>query len=211
MNLEQCDTELIPPLGWTLRQVRAPLCDINETFLQLLIDLARLPAEPQSDFIAQLREQLKHLVEPVSVIAARAPVLLVDIKFRDREWWKRAATEAPKGRLPPSWMPALPRQRALIVTRATLTLAWHLARTDRDCCVVLLGMSVAVMDIMRALSLREVDRIAERQAGHLRPRWEDRPALWRQVLGAATDTPGLARALALRSLQLSFAPAPLRA
>jgi hypothetical protein len=42
-----------------------------------------------------------------------------------------------------------------------------------------------VSQVIAGLSLSEIDRIVERNFQHLRPRWEDRPGVWRALLLAA--------------------------
>ncbi|MGH8254606.1 MAG: hypothetical protein ACRET0_00120 [Steroidobacteraceae bacterium] len=194
--------------GAPLHNVRAPLSDINEAFLRLLIDLANLPGNPASDFMAELRGSLRHLTEPVSAIAARAPVLLVDMEFAHHTWWTGVAADRLKARGARNWLTAFPRTRVIKVARSTLTLAWHLARTDPASSRVLMGMSTPVMQTIATLQPQQLDRIAESQCLRLRPRWEDRPSVWRQLLaGVATDQAS-ARAFTIRALQLSWGTAP---
>jgi hypothetical protein len=50
MNLSVEDAVRRPSLS-NQRELRAPLADINETCLHLLIELAHLPGEPVSEFI----------------------------------------------------------------------------------------------------------------------------------------------------------------
>jgi hypothetical protein len=189
-------------VDWTLSDVRAPLCDINETFLRLLVDIAKLPEEPASDFIADLRAELCGLAEPIRSIAVRTPVLLVDMDLRDRAVWKVLSTDSTSTRSMPTCTMRFPRQRALKLARSALMLIWHLARTDRDSSLVLMGLSAPVIEIVRTLRPQQVDRIAERQVARLRPRWEDRPAVWRQLLANAADNGEVARGFTLRALQL---------
>jgi hypothetical protein len=68
---------------------------------------------------------------------------------------------------------------------------------------MLLGISPCVAEILTALSLADLDLIAERRFRSLRPRWEDRPALWRKLLhsGESADF-RRGREFILRSLQL---------
>jgi hypothetical protein len=49
----------------------------------------------------------------------------------------------------------------------------------------MLGISSEVGEIIAACSLTELDRIAGRGFRFVRPRWEDRPGVWRQLLLSA--------------------------
>jgi hypothetical protein len=42
-----------------------------------------------------------------------------------------------------------------------------------------------VADIIVGLSLSDIELLVERRFRHVRPRWEDRPAVWRALLLAA--------------------------
>ena len=63
-------------------------------------------------------------------------------------------------------------------------LAWHTLRA-RPQDASLLGVSAPVAEVIASLSWSQIDRIVERQYQYLRPRWEDRPAVWRNLLLAA--------------------------
>lgn len=189
----------------SVRKARVPLEEINASFLQLLVDMARNTVRPTGDFIAPLRAALCDLPEPVTAIAARTPVLLLDLQFADATWWNAVATDA--SRVPPAarWLTSFPKARALKLARATLTLAWHLSRTDTAAEMILMGLTAPVSAIVGTLRFNQLDAIAERQFTHLRPRWEDRPRLWLQLLSGNLD-PLNASAFTLRALQLSWSP-----
>jgi hypothetical protein len=92
------------------------------------------------------------------------------------------------------------------LARATLTLAWHTVRTDTEATLVLLGISPPVAEHIASLRLQDIDRIAERHYRRLRPRWEDRPAVWRQLLACSRETDvNAAHEFVLHALQLTAA------
>jgi len=87
-------------------------------------------------------------------------------------------------------------------------LAWHTARTDADSALVLLGISPLVAEAISTLRLQDIDRIADRHYRRLRPRWEDRPAVWRQLLTCSRETDvDAAHEFVLHALQLTAAGA----
>jgi hypothetical protein len=63
-------------------------------------------------------------------------------------------------------------------------LAWHTLRARPED-AAFLGVAPGVAQVIAGLSLSEIDRIIERNFRHLRPRWEDRPGVWRALLLAA--------------------------
>jgi hypothetical protein len=63
-------------------------------------------------------------------------------------------------------------------------LAWHTLRARPED-AALLGVAPGVAQVIAGLSLSAIDRIVERNFHHLRPRWEDRPGVWRALLLAA--------------------------
>ena len=86
--------------------------------------------------------------------------------------------------------------------RWTLMLAWHSVRADADASS-LLGISPGVAGTLASFSLTELDRIAERRYRYVRPRWKDRPIVWRHLLlSASTADARQMRDTHLRALQL---------
>lgn len=69
-------------------------------------------------------------------------------------------------------------------------LAWHSLRADQATAGILLGMTRPVSDLIAELRFDEIDRIAEKRFRHVRPRWDDRPAVWRKLLLAAKENDG---------------------
>jgi hypothetical protein len=191
-------------LSWNPRDVRAPLADINASFLQLLAQMARSDTD-SSDFISELREALLKLADPVKSVAAGIPFLLVDLEFRNHAWWKACAASPSKVfPPPPRWTTSLPRLKALKLVRPALTLAWHLSRTDRESCLVALGMSRSVIEVVSLLQLQQIEAIAEHQCTRMRPRWEDRPSLWRQLLWVGSSDQPKTRDFVLHALQMTW-------
>ena len=87
-------------------------------------------------------------------------------------------------------------------------LAWHTVRTDAETSVVLLGIAPAVARLLRSLRLQDIDRIAELHFRRVRPRWEDRPGVWRQLLICAKSTEvEIAHDFVLHALQLTASTA----
>lgn len=69
--------------------------------------------------------------------------------------------------------------------RETLMLAWNVVSIDRGAATLLLGMAPSVATMLVELGPQDVERIAARHGRHLRPRWEDLPQFWSNLLQAA--------------------------
>jgi hypothetical protein len=182
------------------------LRDINDHCIEVLIGLARAPPDSGSS-VAHLVDHLRDALCAMSVSArnraAQCPFLLVDMEFRDLEWWHAVSRHPEKTWKMRPWLPSLPRRSAVQLARTALMFAWHTARINREAAIVFLGIAPAVATTMASMHLRLIDRIADRHYQHLRPRWEDRPAAWKQLLQSAQSGDASSMyAFHLRGLQL---------
>jgi len=173
----------IPPPQWSGASCLEPVRELNERFLELLAQAARLQGEDCTLDIVRLHRDLwLGLHEPIRVRAAQFPFLLVNIHFEREEWWQQRTKRLPnKGTAPPN---GLPRKLAIELMQDALVLAWHIARSDPTA-NVLLAMSPGVAAAVAQLRLRDIRHLAEQQHRHLRPRWEQLPLFWRHLLSTA--------------------------
>jgi hypothetical protein len=176
---------------------------VNQRCIEMLTQAARKARREMSPLAVELRAVLLELTPEMRARAACHTFLLVDMELANADLWRRFKTHPTRTEATPTGRETFPRATAIQLARATLVLAWYGVRTDRHGAKLLLGMSAAVSDIIASLSLVEIDRIAERQFRHVRPRWEDRPDLWLKLL-SASQTPDIrqARDVNLRGLQL---------
>lgn len=182
----------------------APICDINEQCLQMLVEAAHVPPTASEPFILQLLALIATLDAATLSTAARFPFLLVDFGFRDPEWWSEITAAHEQNAGQQTWDSTFPRAATIALTRATLMLAWHTVRTDTEASVVLLGIAPTVARLLRSQRLQDIDRIAEQHHRRIRPRWEDRPGLWRQLMFCAKSTEvDAAHDFVLHALQLT--------
>ncbi len=119
----------------------APICDINEQCLQMLVEAAHVPSTASEPFVQQLLALIATLDATTLSTAARFPFLLVDFGFRDPEWWSEITAVSENNAIEESWPTPFPRAGAIALARATLMLAWHTVRTDAEASVVLLGIN----------------------------------------------------------------------
>lgn len=180
------------------------LHEINERCLTLLMKSSRARRPVSAlPLIGPLRDLLRVLQPAVRRRAATHTIPLVDMEFSDPQWWQavRAQPERPWKESTPASI--FPKQAAIRLARVTLTVAWYCVRSDVTAACVLFGMPVAVAEIIGALKPSEIEVIAERQFHRMRPRWETRPQMWRDLLTAAMRADAAAmRDFAIQAHQL---------
>jgi hypothetical protein len=181
----------------------------------MLVNAARADRPDMPSLVSQLRNLLRRTTPDVRARAARRAVLLVDLQFANFQWWQMLKDHPTRMAPVPAWRGAFPRQASVQLARSTLTLAWHSARSDRHA-ACLLGLTPAVAELIASLSVTEIDQVVERRFRHVRPRWEDRPTVWRRLLlSAEGEDLRRARDFNVYSLQLLTGdlltpPAPLK-
>jgi hypothetical protein len=162
-----------------------PLPDINAQCLQWMIEGLRESTVRATGIMAECGGVLASLSASQRAAVAHFPFLLVDLRFSEPLWWSDVVHHPNYSPSAPSWLAPMPRQASIRLARSVLVLSWHTATVDRDAAIVVLGLHEDTADIHAKLSLQAIDRIAEQQYRHLRPRWEDRPLLWKQLLASA--------------------------
>lgn len=117
--------------------------------------------------------------------AARCPILLLDLNFQRRDWWRQAGTGS--AQRPPTAEAGLPFRAELLapLMRELVMEAWITARSKPLAAALLFGMAPAVVSEVANLSLPEVDRVVAEQVPALRPRWHDSRLFWAQLLEGA--------------------------
>jgi len=177
--------------------------EVNERCLEMLVNAARHPPARPFPLISELRDLLKGADPSVRRRAARRSFLLVDLEFGNPDWWHTARNHPSQQIRTPLWWGCFPRVSAIQLARATLVLAWNNLRADPAAARILLGMAAPVAEVIASLRFDEIDRIAQKRFRNVRPRWDDRPAVWRRLLVAAqTDDERRMAAFNLHGLQL---------
>jgi hypothetical protein len=163
-----------------------PVAEINAFMLEILRATAAAEDHSTPRLVSGLRELWRELDAPAQQRLSHCPYLLLDAGFACRERWERLAPErgvmdggGARGYF------ASPRGVALV--RRTLVFAWHLARSNRLPARVLLGMSAECAERIAGSALRDLEALAELAPAWVVPRWEQQPAIWRQMMRAALD------------------------
>jgi len=160
------------------------LHDVNALCIEMLVRAARKDRLGEFSLVDELKHPLQRLTPEVLKRAAQGSVLLTDMQFANLPWWRTARDHPTRPAPLPSWRGSFPRDLAVPLARATLMLCWHSVHSHPEN-VPLLGVLAPVAEVIATLALTDIDRIVERRFRHLRPRWEDRPAVWRALLAAA--------------------------
>ena len=174
------------PSTVSVLQSLAPLREVNDRCIEMLAVAARKERAGSLALIAHIKDVLLRVTPEIRARAAEHPVLLTDMQFTSVLWWRVARAHPARPAPLPSWRGSFPKSAAISLARATLMLAWHSLRSSPES-AVLLGVAPGVADLIAELSLTDIDSIVDRRFQHLRPRWEDRPAVWRRLLLAAED------------------------
>jgi hypothetical protein len=173
-----------------------PIYDLNRRMLALLAE--PMDEGAQHDFHAgtPIGDALRDIDPSSRERLALCPFLLLDASFRDAtKWMPSAHAEAA-----PSHCTAAARVVGL--ARATCVLSWYLLRTDQVAAVLSLGVSQECAALIARSGLTDLQEVAARLVQHrwLKPRWHDRPQVWRRLACLAQATPP--KSVAIHGLQL---------
>jgi hypothetical protein len=202
--------------------LRGPIAEINELLLEVLRAAAATPpvvngataafaatGESVPRLVSGLRQGWCSLDRASMQRLADCPYLLLDAGFMAPERWDAAAL-------------SLDRHGAVMdggavrgyfggaagvaLLRRTLSLAWHVARSNPLSARMMFGMSSDCAERIGTSGLRHLEALAELSPAWMAPRWEAQPVIWRQMIQAAVGGSDAAlRRVRLRGLQLMAA------
>lgn len=165
-----------------VEQALRPLYEVNQLCIELLVKAA-WSERVDLPLVCQLRAGLRSMSAEAQARAAQKAFLLVDMEFTNSASWKLLQNHSSRA-ISPSRSDYFPRSSAIQLTRATLILLRHSIQSNAsEAC--LLGVHPRVAELIGALSMSEIERVAERRGRYVRPRWEDRPAVWHELIQAA--------------------------
>lgn len=180
----------LPAWKWTGGETLDFVYALNERCLQVLgmrvTEGGRIFPESEAFEIVTVCHKLWFEVdESARRRAAKCPFLLIDMRFKNEKWWREIGDGAASSDERSSDLNIFAAESARELSAETLTLAWHTARLDTRIASQVLGLAPGVVGIIASLGPREVQRIAARHSHQLRPRWENNPAFWEQLLRTA--------------------------
>jgi hypothetical protein len=166
----------------------APVFELNELFLERLVEAAHCPSGTSICAWTQgLEPQLRQSTPASRVRIARCPICLIDAGFQEEAHW----AGMPKCRDAP-----LPRgvvvashDQDLELAEKTITLAWAVARVNLEAACIIFGMTPRCARIVSELGIHRLTSLAELNAHQIRPVWADDPQIWRHLLSPAGPPP----------------------
>jgi hypothetical protein len=162
--------------------------EVKHPCINRVVEAAKANRRMAGGLVSDLHDLLQTISPLERSRAAQRAFLLVDLQFADIQWWAGGGaakpTHVPRS---PAGQVYFPRAQATRLARATLTLAWHSVRSDQRNAHILLGMTEPVAGAISKLRFEEIDRIAERRSKFIRPRWSDRPGVWREILSGRSE------------------------
>ena len=181
----------------------AALHEVNERCIELLVHAARSEKTPPFAMVIPLRDALRESDPASRRRAALRGFLLVDMGFEQSDWWRMLKHDGANGLRSERSLGHFPRRTGVSLARATLMLAWHSVHADPDAALAVLGLHREVAAAIGSMQLADIDRIADRQFRRVRPRWADRPSIWRAILlSAQIERAALRRDADFHALQL---------
>ena len=178
-----------------------PLYELNERCLELLVRAARTD-RPTFPLVSYVRELLCSVTPETRARAAHRPLLLIDMQLTNGELWRAAKDRPGHPTVRAAWQGAFARPAAVQLAYWNLYLVWHTVRVAPHE-LFLLGTTPDVADAIAQLPITEIWPVAERYFRYVRPRWEDRPAVWRRLLlSAQSEDIRRARAFSLYGIRL---------
>lgn len=120
---------------------------------------------------------------------ALCPFLLLDASFGEPAKWK--SSEPAQDLIEAAQSECGCSARVIGLAQATCALSWHLVRTDQVAATLVLGVSRECAAVIAQSGVTELQEIAARLVQHrwFKPRWHDRPDVWRQLIHLAETTP----------------------
>ena len=143
-----------PPLQEAARYAALePLSEVNECCLELLVQDARSARPGAFPLTVHLRELLSGLSPEIRTRAGRRSLLLVDLELSNVTWWQRLIEHPTRPPPVPPWRGGFPKARGVLLTRATLVVAWHSLRSDPSAGCPM-GMAPAVAPLIAGLTFQ---------------------------------------------------------
>lgn len=170
--------------GGSLLDNPAALHDVNAQCISMLVRTAREARPGGVPLNSHLAALLLGLTPEARARAAKRAFLLTDVQFANLSWWRELRDHPLRPAPLPSWRGSFPKEAAMRLMRSTLVLTWSSLRAHPRQ-APLLGVRRQVAELIAELSPTDIESIVQQRFRHIRPRWEDRPAVWQMLLRAA--------------------------
>ncbi len=151
---------------------------LNEQCIDLLCELAATSSDQEPpQFVLQNRDLWRLLEAEARRRVAAFPFVIVDIRFKDPDWWREIS-----GRHPMSPTDSTPFSDLAL---ETLLFARQAAREDIGVAKAMFAMTAPVASRIASLTLHQVRTIALSSTQELRVRWDSDWEFWHDLLMAS--------------------------
>ncbi len=172
--------QAISPFRWRGARILEAVCQVNEHLVSALTEIARHESA-SIELVRQNADTLRRFDPDACRRAARVPVLLVNLRFQDEQWWQHAANSDEALRSPSAQPTGFSTTYAPELTRESLILAWLAVQHCKESTRLLFGMSARVSALLAELTPRQINRLAEGCSQELRIRWQSNLVFWRKL------------------------------
>lgn len=174
--------------GFSAESLQA-VFELNRRFLDDLMSTARRPSrELKLQLALELKEALLELTEDDVTRLAQSAVCLLDAGFADEGRWKALSENRPPRTDGLDIELGFSHLIALQLSQVLFVQAWTMTCLSPECARVVFGMSRACSQYFARLQVNAVQRLADQNAGWVRPRWADRPQIWRRLISSAQQS-----------------------
>jgi hypothetical protein len=175
----------LKPIPWAEADVLARVRHLNVGVLEAVI--RSIAAEAVGQIEVSRRHKGLWLAMDAAACARIAgnPVLLMDLRFHDLEWWLWATNKAPRPIRARHAEGNFKIEGATTLTREILVEACITSRSSPLAAKLVFGLKPSVLEVIADLPSSEIDRIAISHHDELQLRWPDDVVFWRNLLQAA--------------------------
>jgi len=178
---------------------------LNEQCVELVCELAATSTDQEPPpFVLRNRDLCRLLDPEARRRVAAIPFVIVDIRFKDADWWQRAGDGHWMSPTNATVSSGIPPKLCEDLALETLLFARQAAREDINVAKAMFAMTSPVARRMASLTLQQVRTIALGSTQHLRVRWDGDPEFWRDLLIACRTGDEQAMAAMRRQAKLLF-------
>jgi hypothetical protein len=168
-------------LGYALESVR----ELNEHCLTALVGQAAQSSAIQPALLGKLKATWAQATVRSCSFAAAVPFLLVDMGFAQPQIWETLSVHRMASAPVTGVQAYFAEADARFLARGMLVLARTISRHHARHAGPLLGLDPKVSRLVAQLSLSQLEHLASHHYAQVKPRWENRPFIWRHLLEAA--------------------------
>lgn len=174
-------------------------CHLNVQCMSVLHALAVSSSREQAPaFVRKNLDLFIRLSAEARFRAAQMPLCIVDVRFRDFEWFREVSSEPEKPAADPAASCQIPIEFCENLMLETLDCARQCAIENISAAKVMFGMSDSVAAILASLNVSQLRVITTHHAHCLRVRFDNNPVFWRPPV---PTKPSFGLALCMKSVK----------